>query len=59
MAVYEIMEKNLLNDTEYFIGLPTFDIQDQESLATKPVAKRQGYSPVSLEAVEGAGGITF
>ena len=30
MAVYEIMERNLLNDTEYFIGLPTCDIPDQE-----------------------------
>jgi hypothetical protein len=26
MVVYEIMEKNLLNDTEYLIGLPTCDI---------------------------------
>jgi hypothetical protein len=26
MAVYEIMERNLLNDTEYLIGLPTCDI---------------------------------
>jgi hypothetical protein len=30
MAVFEVMERNLLNDTEYFIGLPTFDIPDQE-----------------------------
>ena len=30
MAVFEVMEKNLLNETEYFIGLPTIDIQAQE-----------------------------
>ena len=30
MAVYEVMERNLLNDTEYFIGLPTCDIPDRD-----------------------------
>jgi hypothetical protein len=31
MTVYEIMERNLLNDTEYFIGLPTFDTPVRKS----------------------------
>ena len=26
MAVFEIIERNVVNDTEYFIGLPTIDI---------------------------------
>ena len=30
MAVYEIMERNLLNDTEYLIGLPTCDIPKRD-----------------------------
>jgi hypothetical protein len=30
MAVFEVMERNLLNDTEYFIGLPTCDIPDRD-----------------------------
>ena len=30
MAVYEIMQRNLVNDTEYLIGLPTSDIQPRK-----------------------------
>ena len=42
MAVYEIMERNLLNDTEYLIGLPTCDISARKVFSDKASRKTTG-----------------